>query len=88
MDASEIVGMIAVIFSLLINVGTVAQIQRIRKRKTSNDISIITFLFVFASLLSWFIYALIIKDLYLGISQGVGSITVSFLIYFILKYRN
>jgi len=87
MDTSEILGIIAVMFSLLINVGTVIQIQRIRKRGTSGDISIMTFAFVSVSMLWWFIYAISINDMYLAVSQGVGFIIVSLLVYFIVKYR-
>lgn len=85
---TETVGLIATFFSLLIDVGVIFQIQRIRKRGKSDDISSIMYFFVLASTLFWFIYAIRIRDLFVGISNGAGFIVVLFVLYFILKNRS
>jgi uncharacterized protein with PQ loop repeat len=88
MGFTNIMGGIATVFALLIHAGVIIQIQRIRKRRSSSDLSLPMFFFVQCACLSWFLYGCSIESIFLMVGQGVGFIVVSILLYFVLKYRN
>ena len=87
MSFADITGTLAMIFSIAISIGMIFQVRKIRKRKSSKDISIILYCAILGELLFWMLNGIATRNIYLVISHGIGLVLVLITLAFILKYR-
>lgn len=76
------------IYGVVGALGGAAQALKIRKRKSSDDVSLLFFFIYGFGYVVWLVYGLVFKDVPLIVVDTVGIMVTCVNLYFILKYRN
>lgn len=84
MSTIDILGLTA---GALTSMGFIPQVMKALKTKSTKDLSAQMLLILFAGVILWLIYGLILKDLPLIAANSVTLVSVSFLIFLKLFYR-
>ena len=86
----SLVGILAInatLFGLIMAVSGLPQAFKMIRRKSSADVSIITYLMLIGGATSWLLYGLSLADIPIIVSNAVGLISTVFVmsIYFVYK---
>ena len=86
----SIVGILAInatVFGIIMAVSGLPQAFKIIRRKSSADISIVTYLMLLGGAASWLLYGLSLPDIPIIVSNAVGLISTLFVmsVYFVYK---
>jgi len=84
---AELLGILATIFGICMSLAYFPQVYKIYKRKSSADVSILTFSAFLVGLIVWLLYGISISNLPLIIANAVGVIGASAVIAVCLYYR-
>ena len=83
----EVFKILVVIIGVLMSLGHFPQAYRIYKRKSSKDVSLLTYLIFAVGSYAWLIYGIIIMELPVIISFVVAVIGTTSVLVLIFKYR-
>lgn len=83
----EILAVLATVFGVIMAVSGLPQALKMIRRKSSADVSIITYIMLLAGATSWLLYGLSLADIPLIVSNAVGLIStvVVISVYFVYK---
>ncbi len=80
----EILGLVA---ATLTTGGLVPQAIKVWRTRSAGDLSLITYLMIWAGTVLWLIYACIIASVALLYANAAAFVLVSVILYFKLRYR-
>ncbi|UCG95825.1 MAG: hypothetical protein JSV92_02130 [archaeon] len=83
----EILAIAATVFGIIMSLSYFPQTYKIIKRKSSSDISLLSFLILLIGLLVWLMYGLSINNMPLIIANAIGIIANISVITVYFKYR-
>lgn len=80
------VDFLGVIAAVLVNISFIPQFIKSWKTKKTGDISLVMYIVYTAGILLWLIYGLIIKNIPIILSNGVGLILILSVLYLKIRY--
>lgn len=83
----SLLSVVATAFGTIMALGNIPQGLKILKRKSSKDVSLITFSLVELGSIAWFLYGLEIMNTPIMIANGIGILSVAFVIIMWFKYK-
>ncbi len=84
---AEVLGILSGTMGTIMSLGYFPQVYKIIKRKSSADISLLTFSVFWLGVLVWFFYGLSINNFPLIIANHVGILGTSTVLVVYFKYR-
>lgn len=84
---TTILGVLATIFGSLMSMGNFVQALKIYQRKSSADVSLLTYVIFFSGVNVWFLYGLSISDSAIIIANLIGIMTTFSVIVMYFKYK-
>ena len=86
-NLSEILGFLATIFGTVMALGYIPQIIKMIKRKSSADVSVMTYLILGTGVFVWLLYGVSLNNTALIISNFTGFVIVVILIITYFNYK-
>jgi len=87
MDTLTIVSILATIFGSLMSIAHFPQAYRIWKRKSSKDVSVITYSLFTAGTIVWTVYGIMLKQWPVTISYSIGLVGCFTVVFMLIRYR-
>ena len=84
-EITVIIGLIGVLFGLFV---APPQILKTLKSKDSKGVSVVTYAVLNLAIICYLIRAIAIKEMVFIMSNSIGLIMNSFMLYLIIKYKN
>ena len=87
MEAITIVSILATIFGSLMSIAHFPQAYRIWKRKSSKDVSAISYSLFTAGTIVWTVYGIMLKQWPVTISYSIGLVGCFSVVFMLIRYR-
>jgi MtN3 and saliva related transmembrane protein len=84
----KIFSIVVSIFGILMSIGYFPQAYKIWKKKSAENISLITYFIFFIGCFTWLVYGILLQDIPIIVSFIVGVIGSFLVLFMSLKYRN
>ncbi|MCF7798962.1 hypothetical protein K9M74_03595 [Candidatus Woesearchaeota archaeon] len=87
MATLELLAILTAVFGVMMSVGPYMQAYKIYKHKSAKDVSLLMQGIFFAGTTTWFLYGLMLNDIPIMLSFGIGILGWALSFVLVLKYR-